>query len=61
MTSPAPEPRAAAAPAPAPSTAATAPKPLTKALEDAMFAKATAPLGRLGFGQVGLKEFFYKK
>lgn len=47
MTSPAPEPRAAVAPAPAPSTAATAPKPLTKALEDAMFAKATAPLGKM--------------
>ena len=46
MTSPAPGSRTAA-PAPAPSTAATAPKPLTKALEDAMFAKATAPLGKM--------------
>lgn len=43
MTSPAPEPRTATAP----STAATAPKPLTKALEDAMYAKATAPLGKM--------------
>jgi formate transporter len=46
MTSPAPEPATGTAPA-APSTAATPPKQLTRALEDGMYAKATAPLGRM--------------
>ena len=52
MTSPAPGSRTAA-PAPAPSTVATAPKPLTRALEDAMLAKATAPLGRMFLATLG--------
>ena len=47
MTSSAPDPRTSTAPPAAPSTAATPPKQLTRALEDAMHAKATAPLGRM--------------
>ena len=51
MTPSTPEPRTAA-PA-VPSTVATAPKPLTRALEDAMLAKATAPLGRMFLATLG--------
>lgn len=47
MTSSVPDPRTSTAPPAAPSTAATPPKQLTRALEEAMYAKATAPLGRM--------------
>jgi len=47
MTPSASAPRTDPAPAAAPSTLASPPKQLARALEDAMYAKATAPLGRM--------------